>query len=236
MPSGGLVWTWTGDIGAACGQAWEHGVVQHGKTANNDPYYPKCTWMDTNHGEDLEDDAQPITNRNMKIDIFAYDGEADVKSLDYYCKATIFSSDNADPIAARPKRGVCCDACLQCQLAQQQYDDKRSITANATASGQSMRARRRNQRSAEQLIVNSRPQQSAITLCNSPTSRGSDFASTDEGLFCDMNTKILYPICSDSVTDSCFDLAAENPYLREAGGHERRALPEPRYRRISHLD
>jgi hypothetical protein len=236
MPSGRDTWVWTGDIGAACGQAWEYGTVLHGTTANGDLYYPRCTWMDTDHGKDLEDHPQPITNRNMKIDMMAYDGKAGVKSLDFYCKATIFRWHNADPIAERPLRGVCCDECSVCQRKQQQYNDKRSLAANVTASGQSRRTRARNQQSAEHLIVNSRPQQSAITLCNSPTSRGSDFASTDEGLFCDMDTKILYPLCSDTVTDSCFDLDAENPYLREAGQHERRALAEPRYRRVSHWD
>jgi hypothetical protein len=189
--------------------------------------------MDTDHGADIEVDPQPITNRQMKIDMMAYKGKSGVKSTDFYCHATIFTWEHADPIGERPTQGECCADCVECLHQQSQDQMKRSLAFNAT---QPRIPRPRNQESAERLIVNSRPQQSAITLCSSFTSRGSDFASTDEGLFCDMDTKILYPICNRNITDGCFDLGAEHPYLRAAGQAMRRTPDEAKYKKISHWD
>ncbi|KAK3719962.1 hypothetical protein LTR37_004085 [Vermiconidia calcicola] len=230
MPNGGSTWTWTGDIGATCGQAWEYGMVQKGHTESGDLYYPRCVWMDTDEGRDIDIDPVPITNRQMKIDIFAYGGKTGAHSQDYYCGATIFSWLHADPIEERPSEGYCCPACLTCK----ENQVKRSLAADEIQPLR--RPRNRNQRSAERLIVNSRPQQSAIALCNSPTSRGSDFASTNEGLFCDMETKTLYPICSAETTELCFDLEARHPYLREAGKVRRRSAVSRKYNKISHWD
>ncbi|KAL1586509.1 hypothetical protein WHR41_05280 [Cladosporium halotolerans] len=99
FPEKGEPWTWTEDIGAACGQAWHYGSLQRGTTESGEPYFPKCTWIDTDGGVDIDKDPVPITNRQMKINLLAYGGDAAGKGLDYYCGATIFTHDNADPIA-----------------------------------------------------------------------------------------------------------------------------------------
>lgn len=61
-----------------------------------------------------------------------------------------------------------------------------------------------------QLIVSNITDHSAADLCNSDTSQGPDFVSTVESLFCDMTAKQLYPLCSDTQTDSCFDLTTNS--------------------------
>lgn len=231
MPGGGETWTWTGDIGAMCGQAWEHGEKIRGYLKNGDAYYPSCTWLDTAHGADVEPEPKPITNRQMKIDVTAYRGNEGLMSKEYYCGATIFSWKHDEPIAERPSRGMCCDGCAVCL--EEQAQAKRSLPMNTTATRS---PRPRNQQSAEKLIVNSRSSQSAITLCNSPTSRGSDFASIDEGLFCDMDTKVLYPLCNDKIVEHCFDLEAEQPHLRQYSAFQRRDLTEPKYKYVSYWD
>lgn len=45
-----------------------------------------------------------------------------------------------------------------------------------------------------QLIVSSDPQQAATILCESATSSGPDFVPLLEGLFCDMDGKVLWPL------------------------------------------
>ena len=222
MPVGGNPLTWTGDVGAACGQAWEYGGMTHGELKNGQKYAPKCVWMDTDHGDDIDVDPTYITNRQMKIDMLAYGTDAAEKDLDYYCGSTIFTWQHDDPIAERPPEGYLVPAVIH-------PPTKRSLY-NVT---QGSRPRPRNQRSAERLIVSSRPSQSARFLCDSPTSRGSDFVSVAEGLFCDMETKTLYPVCSPSSVSACFDLDASNPHLRKAGPVGRRALAMMRYKRIS---
>ncbi|KAL6244022.1 hypothetical protein RBB50_008891 [Rhinocladiella similis] len=56
------------------------------------------------------------------------------------------------------------------------------------------------------LIKSSRLISSAVRLCNSATSRGPSFVSLPEGLFCDMTTRNLYPVCAEETEDVCFDL------------------------------
>src|ERR1700738_3356157 len=45
------------------------------------------------------------------------------------------------------------------------------------------------------LITSTHPSHSAIGLCDSDTSRGPDFVSHHEGMYCDMETKQAYPLC-----------------------------------------
>ncbi|KAI0967021.1 hypothetical protein F4678DRAFT_465826 [Xylaria arbuscula] len=61
----------------------------------------------------------------------------------------------------------------------------------------------------ESLIVTPFPDHSARELCLSETSWGSDTVSLTERLFCDMEAKILYPLCDDGIILTCFDLATE---------------------------
>lgn len=234
-PSGGETWGWTGDIGAACGQAWHYGTRQHGTTKSGDPYFPKCTWMDTDGGVDIDKDPVSITNRQMKINIMAYGGAAADKGLDYYCGATIFTHDNADPIAGMPPQGPVCPGCTRKK--RRLEPDHSEPSTNTTFAEQKL-PRPRSARSASELIVNSRPQQSAIRLCRSPTSRGSDFASTDEGIFCDMETKTLYPLCSGEIQAGCFDLQADELQLRKRDGPGlfSRDTPVKKYKSISYWD
>lgn len=58
----------------------------------------------------------------------------------------------------------------------------------------------------DQLVISDVACHSAKEVCESKTSAGPDFVSTAEGLFCDMESKSLWPLCSESLTDSCFDL------------------------------
>ena len=53
------------------------------------------------------------------------------------------------------------------------------------------------------LVVSSDPSHTATDLCNSDTSRGPDFISVTEGLFCDMETRQLLKVCTDGVNTDC---------------------------------
>lgn len=68
-----------------------------------------------------------------------------------------------------------------------------------------------------QLVVSSQSSHNATELCDSETSVGPDFVSTEEGVFCSMSQKKTFPICghgrdfnedSDADTSICFDLEA----------------------------
>ncbi len=72
----------------------------------------------------------------------------------------------------------------------------------------------------DDLRISSFAQHSARQLCEDAMSEGPDFVSLAEGLFCDMSTldnrKQLYPLCSATVTTTCFDLDTYS--IRGAGG------------------
>lgn len=191
--------------------------------------------MDTDGGVDIDKDPVPITNRQMKINLLAYGGDAAGKGLDYYCGATIFTHDNADPIAGMPPKGLICPACTR---EKRHLAPEYSSQATNSTTAQSRHPRARSDRSANELIVNSRPQQSAVRLCHSKSSRGSDFASTNEGLFCDMETKILYPLCGGEIQAGCFDLQADELQLRKRDGPGlfSRDTPVKKYKSISYWD
>lgn len=232
-------WTWLGDVGASCGQAWEYGAIEKGTLDNGDPFYPKCTWMDTDQGADIEFDQQPITNRQIKINMMAYGGNSSERALTNSCGATIFSWDTADPIEALPEEGPSCPACDSAKANSTVERDSASSGEESHIQRSSHPRSARSQKSADRLIVSSRKSQSAVELCNSPTSRGSDFASTNEGLFCDMSTKTLHPLCSNTTTSDCFDLKAEAMQLTKRGSDDGVAGPlegRKRYKRISHWD
>jgi hypothetical protein len=61
----------------------------------------------------------------------------------------------------------------------------------------------------DKLIKSSRPQHSARELCESKSSLGPDFVSIPEGFFCDMTAKRAWPLCSETITHACFDVAKD---------------------------
>lgn len=57
-----------------------------------------------------------------------------------------------------------------------------------------------------QLIISAMPTHSAKGLCESSSSFSPDFVSIPENLYCDMDEKTLYGLCSDTQSSCCFDL------------------------------
>lgn len=218
-------WTWTGDVGADCGQAWDYSRESLGGTNEESPQR-KCVWLAGSNGTAVENNTLHTTTRQMKINMFAYGAWARNETLDYRCGATIFSQDDKDPIEEPTPRGP---------ISQSRLRAKRTPYAQPI---QDKPPRERSSKSASELVVNSRPDQSAIELCNSPTSRGSDFVSIDEGLFCDMETKALYPLCSSEVKSQCFDLEHERLQMikRSKPGIQAREAPFKPYTRFVRVD
>ena|ERR1711981_60773 len=55
------------------------------------------------------------------------------------------------------------------------------------------------------IIASSDPSHSAKALCESAMSWSPDFVSFADGLFCDMSSKKLWPLCSAETVKNCFD-------------------------------
>lgn len=58
------------------------------------------------------------------------------------------------------------------------------------------------------LLISSNPIHKATELCARPNSRGPHFVSLVEGLYCDMTTRQVTPLCTSEVIEGCFRLPA----------------------------
>lgn len=85
---------------------------------------------------------------------------------------------------------------------------------------------KRSKGSANTLISSPYPGHSAKELCDSPNSYGPDVVSENEGLFCDMEAKVLWPLCVTSSQKGCFD-SGKN-FIRGSSA-KRSMVPEKRY-------
>ncbi|KAL1866689.1 hypothetical protein Daus18300_006633 [Diaporthe australafricana] len=88
-------------------------------------------------------------------------------------------------------------------------------------------------RFAEQLVVSTKRSHSstATELCDSETSFGPDFVSTEEGLFCSMSQKKTFPLCNrngEADASTCFDLDANELVVPKTldTAHTKRILDE----------
>ncbi|KAF1975770.1 hypothetical protein BU23DRAFT_588384 [Bimuria novae-zelandiae CBS 107.79] len=80
---------------------------------------------------------------------------------------------------------------------------------------------------SETLVVSHFAQHSAREMCGDPMALSSDFASIQEGLFCDMTLRKLWPLCTSTLTTECFDVPNMTPSV--AGPHKRSDVPSKHY-------
>ncbi|EUC37755.1 hypothetical protein COCVIDRAFT_92992 [Bipolaris victoriae FI3] len=59
------------------------------------------------------------------------------------------------------------------------------------------------------LVISSEPGHNATELCASNTSRGPDFVSLFEGIYCNMETRETVPVCDTGATGLCFNAEAK---------------------------
>lgn len=85
---------------------------------------------------------------------------------------------------------------------------KRTPGMNSTTAPQSPPFKRQSKTvysTDSRLVISSDVTQSSAALCASATSLGPDFLNIAEGQFCQMSMKRLHPVCSEIVTDNCFN-------------------------------
>ncbi len=91
---------------------------------------------------------------------------------------------------------------------------------------------------AGRLVISEHRGQSAKEVCESRSSAGPDFYSAEEKLFCDMETKKLYPACGQSTDNTiCFDVTTKKLRSVAGAGRLRRdlaAVPDKKYDTVSH--
>jgi len=213
----GTVMGWLGDIGRACGRPWYHSnILVGGDDADaqpNEKWSPDCTWLDGDHSYD--DPAHIVTPGAMQIHMptFAKIDENYNRDPAAYCNETamIFQSGiNGYQWPLRREGDSKPHLWNKFWWLDENGQAVDMWDANVTYTpppNQQQEKRRKTRRLApefDHLIASSLDHHSAQRLCESGTSRGPDFVSLTDGLFCDMTLKEHYPLCNEEKQDGCY--------------------------------
>ncbi|KAF6235251.1 hypothetical protein HO173_006445 [Letharia columbiana] len=182
---------WLGDMGRACGRPYYYSHIFVG----NDGHVPDCIWMDADHSDDPDHDMPAA----LQIHMQEYTNLTTAYSRDpaHYCdeECIIFHRDPTKHLDFKkhppkedrlfrgnhPPGGPCC------------MDDD-----DGYAKRNRQRQQPRNRRPpalAARLVSSPHGKHSATDLCGSELSHGPDFVSWSERVFCDMGTKVSWPLC-----------------------------------------
>ncbi|OCL05722.1 hypothetical protein AOQ84DRAFT_399413 [Glonium stellatum] len=181
----GQKYGWEGDWGKQCGATWYYSnVIIDGQK-------PACIWIDAN-GD------QPVTGFQVHFPEFVTSDGSFPHDASYYCNnGPPFSLYyNPDPntinywVQQKSKRTPGMSGSVASH-------PRRSVLPRGPAASNDTR-----------LVVSNDPSQPVSQLCEDGLSVGPDFVNLAEGQFCQMSTKTVYPVCSDTITDGCFNVAA----------------------------
>jgi hypothetical protein len=216
---------WSGDIGFKCGADWYPSNLEI--TSNNGGNRPKCTWIDGNHSNGLRYQGMSI----HMSDFGNYQGLAsewnsnpallcqskprfqmypnlDVNSMK--TSVPIFSPTiQIDANGDTNELQILMDPGITVPFDRQDADIgpiQVSKHRRRQIDPVSRIWRRNTQFMGEHLVTSHHDDHSAAELCGSESSMGPDFVAVSEGQFCDMATKELWPVCSDTIMRNCFDL------------------------------
>ncbi len=210
---------WFGDVGKKCGADWYHSQL---KTGDND-HQPACIWIDRDYSYGLryqgfgfhindfaatDERAQQYNDRNDLMCDAAprfkmYEKMTDADYIPFFLPPLEYGQTtltDVDPKAVLDKRRwVMPKAGPNINKALIDNTDKpkkaRRVDPSDTSGSQNF----------NYVIISSSACHSAKELCGSSVSRGPDFVSLEEQVFCDMDAKRTWPVCSTSKTDGCFD-------------------------------
>ncbi|KAF1965082.1 hypothetical protein BU23DRAFT_561413 [Bimuria novae-zelandiae CBS 107.79] len=224
---------WTGDFGYYCGAPWYYSSTVIG--GNN--YMPKCVWIDG-------DASSGIMTKGLGIHLPSFAATAERASSimmdkDLWCKTdprfkvfdTITPLQYFDPTPQfQPDTQLDVDPASLKNPANWKINPKnadkiplielvskkRMVDGNTTdttiqTQGTGFRGK---------LIKSEMQSHSAMELCESSTSVGPDFVSMVEKVFCDMERKKVWRLCSSEQDVNCFD--AEKNVMRGGKVNSRR--------------
>jgi hypothetical protein len=227
LSTGSSQWKWTGDLGYTCGAQWYANNYKMGNS--NMPI--RCVWLNSDHGGNViaqglslhmtdfsgepgllaqykEDKGRlcqssarmtfyPEMDRNAFPPFFSPPLKFKAKN-----DAEDVSEPSTDGAFKKPDQGK--------DRATHAYPDG---TEFKEAKGRRGLHGRRTQKArgiknllSDRLTVSHETAHSAKELCEDDHSLGPDFVSVNEGLFCDMETAKLWPLCTAAQNFECFDL------------------------------
>ncbi|KAH0565860.1 hypothetical protein GP486_000738 [Trichoglossum hirsutum] len=179
---------WLGDMGKVCGMPNYYSNIQV-EMADGGSHVPYCTWFDRDHS----DPTFNVGAIQLHMPAFSKMGQ--------------YSAPPENVLCSKPITVAHYDAGRDDSILPSFWGSTRKSRRTLGSSKKDFRPRSSASNSAfnETLIASHLPQHNATALCASPESRGPDFISFDEGVFCDMTNRITWPLCGETITNGCYD-------------------------------
>ena len=213
----GFAGTW----GQMCGQDWFYSSSTWGETEDKRPYRPACFWLDAadKHGKKDHPGQQMWANMESLISGASVPGSN--TSTDTFCNIDVMkfsSTDNGYSKSPAVPAGLNKDEEGNGQPMRRRLrrspppptPSSTALTSHAVPSSNVAQTQKvvfmSSNGTQAQLVVSDIQTHSATMLCNHPQSRGPDFISSMENVFCDMSAKMFYPLCDDGKAKDCFSL------------------------------
>ncbi|EEP78502.1 predicted protein [Uncinocarpus reesii 1704] len=245
---------WIGDVGQACGSDWYYTqtlLKESGKDGKRE-HRPRCVWIDRDGSNGFN--AQGFSMHIIDFDVSGNDRKTQYQIYPetmcsrprYHTYKHMVTQDGtyifSPPLEYGP--GLV-DKDIKKVLVPGKPTSEKSLPLMVRdnfhgAPGRPRLTRRALERRSkfmrDVLVVSGWPQHKAEELCKSETSVGPDFASLSDKLFCDMEHKELWPLCTNgTITNACFDVSTKT--MRGGGIGARdlisgRAIPEKSYSKI----
>ena len=179
-----------------CGSDWYYSNIIVGDNGHK----PACAWIDEDHTNDISKAAMQIHMQNFtQLD----DQAKPTTDPGALCSlpAMLFKDDH------NYKFGKHSNVITNAQFGRKP-DELVLWTGNIGSWDWPERAHRKrlNKRPFVHLVASVHDKHSAKALCESDTSHGPDFVSHRERIFCDMSTKMHWPLCAegDKVQSDCY--------------------------------
>jgi hypothetical protein len=204
----GAQYAWYGDSGFTCGADWYPSDWKVGPGVHT----PKCVWIDANH-------TNKLRYKGFSLHLPDFGGEQGKvdeynKTLDTLCKSDArmkfwenILPDDIIPFFHPP---------LVYNDDGSDVDPNKVTNKSKPHKRSSVGASRLSKRNGTSLlhpghlVISHLESHSAKEVCESETSMGPDFVSTIEGVFCDMEQKEWWYLCSSEIADGFFDLGTQS--------------------------
>ncbi|OAK93380.1 hypothetical protein IQ06DRAFT_236474 [Phaeosphaeriaceae sp. SRC1lsM3a] len=226
----GYQWSWTGDVGYTCGAQWYPSkfTIQ----GSNQPV--RCVWLDANHNNGIiakgltlhmpdfsgepgilaqyKEDQDRLCKNSARM-TFWPDTLPDAPLSEVFKPKLGFMTETNDGDPTKPSTAGALERPDQGKdRSTRAYPDGTELSWKKRRDLHGRRSeRRRGVKNLDPTIltVSHIAGHSAKEVCGDKMSLGPDFVSTQESLFCDMETAKLWPLCDSQHLVDCFDLTTK---------------------------
>ncbi|KAK0665236.1 hypothetical protein QBC41DRAFT_359048 [Cercophora samala] len=214
---------WVGDIGSYCGQKWYYSNYW---IANTNPL---CTWVDRDHSHGVKAGMIMVHWPSFHTNDNWVSGNTNPRSKCGYPGFRAYKNWGEAEVTEWWKRDDT-NTTAVAEITEHNgvfnpdnFDGSKWIETDYTSgesssvaiAGRQAMKKRTIRKLDPRLVISNSPLQKASELCESETSYGPDFVSLVEGMYCNMETSELLPLCTEELQTGCFHLDQKTHVKRD---------------------